>query len=161
MQESGERVTSVLSVPHALPADAAAGADNICIDFVAMQLANMKPYDEPYYLHTTADQELNNVCDAWSSTEGLPCTACGRQWFSEWSPCDDNSYSDDMGLFVGMDLCMRCGHMQTEQEMAADHEKHGEPAYGIAAFSECANCLACGSCWQGCRLPARAHKPTS
>jgi hypothetical protein len=161
MQECGERVASVQPVGSPLPADAAAGADKLCIDLVAMRLAYMKTRDGPYHLHTPTDQESTNVCDACSSFESPPCTACGRQWFSEWSPYTDNSYSDDMGLFVGIDLCMRCGHMQTEQEMAADLEKHGEPAYGIAAFSECANCHACGSCWQGCRLPARAHNPAS
>ena len=161
MQECGERVASVQPVGSPLPADAAAGADKLCIDLVAMRLAYMKTRDGPYHLHTPTDQESTNVCDACSSFESPPCTACGRQWFSEWSPYTDNSYSDDMGLFVGIDLCMRCGHMQTEQEMAADLEKHGEPAYGIAAFSECAKCHACGSCWQGCRLPARAHNPAS
>jgi hypothetical protein len=121
--------------------------------------------DTTYYLHTTFDADgteqkapdMDSI-DVREHLASTPCTVCGRQFgtqfFAECLEFNANQNPVDLG-WLGIDMCMRCGHIQTPQELQADNQKHGEQI--LANFYECAVCKACGCCWQVSDVPASAQ----
>lgn len=150
--------------------DTEAGSGDLSLDMRSLKLRKPNQTvtlgaETTYYLHTTFDEDSNepkalemDSIDVREHLASMPCPVCGRQFgtqfFADCLEFNSNENPVDLG-WLGIDMCMRCGHIQTPQELEADNQKHGEQI--LASFYECAMCKACGSCWQGSDVPASAQ----
>ena len=150
MQECKEDTDSDLEVGRSLSMH---DIDQLAIDILQMCIENSPDTpghtlsvekNKPYYLHMPT-QDFHEVLNMWRSCNQSHCTSCGKAWFLEWSPMEENP-SDY--FYYEPNTCFRCGHMQTEEEMAADSRKHSKPDYILFDFCMCAKCGACANCWQ-------------
>jgi hypothetical protein len=86
------------------------------------------------YLITCAD----NI-----ESEPINCGNCGMPFCSEWTPTSNNPF-----VCMGPYVCNRCGYKHTPEQVSESNTKYPNALSHTKKFVFCAECKACGLCFQ-------------